>query len=174
MDLNIVISEKVSYIQNNVLNYNLQLHKSQLFHLLHCSSCRPAYTYGFYFFRCFYRNLDYIRITKILTLPPQPFSKKMCIHIACCIIVTYGIDIMFLQNEPKRISQIHEFFQLFNNPHTATRHRCTRNGNGWHWIHSMLCIVGLSSSILQSISLFTLLHIIQSSSEIWYLQQQTP
>ena len=55
-----------------------------------------------------------------------------------------------------------------------TRHRCTRNGNGWYWIYSMLCIVGLSSSILQFISLFALLHIIQSSSEIWYLKEQTP
>ena len=106
-------------------------------------------------------------------MPSQPFAK-MCIHITHCFIIINGINLMFLYNDLERLSQIHELVWSFNNTHIMMSHQCTRNGNCWYQIHSILCIVGLSSSILQSISLFSLLHIILSSSEIWYLQQQTP
>ena len=91
-----------------------------------------------------------------------------------CFIVIYGINLTFLYNGLERLSQIHESIQLFNNTPTMMRHQCTKNRNGQYWIYSILCIVGLSFGILQSTSLFALLHIIQSSLEIQYLQQQTP
>ena len=148
MDLNMAISEKVSYIQNSVLNYNLQLQPSHIklnfFHLLLCFSCRPTYTYEFYPVKCFYRNLDYIRITRILTLPSQLFAKDVHPHLSLLYHNLWD-NLMFIQNGLKRLSQIHESIWVLNIPLTTTRHQCTRNENGWYQIHGILCIVGLYS-----------------------------
>ena len=97
----------------------------------------------------------------------------MCIHIAHCFIVICGIDLMFLQNGLEILSKIHELVKLFNNPPTTMRQQCTRNGKGWYWIHTILCIVGLYSIFSNPYHCLSYYISYSFHKKIWYLQQQT-
>ena len=67
----------------------------------------------------------------------------MSINTSHCFIIIHQIYLIVLQDRLKRISQIHEFIWLYNNPLTMTRLSCTRiTRNGRYrnlQTHGLLC-----------------------------------